>query len=497
MPRKLTQQEVEQKIHLKYPNNFHKFSVFEGTDKSFNMTCRIHNYYVETTQARRFYQDKEVNPCDYCRALLEGRTIFYHTTETFCSELTVLFPYVPWNFNKTVFTKKKELLTVSCIKHGDITKQPDTLLRYGCTLCKIEKGIRSSSRWNKELVMSELSRLYPGNFLFNDFVYKGYEKETIFYCVNKHELLAKPINILKTGCKFCKDEKDLKTSGVPLTKQKLIAKLKEQVYSCIFKNLLFNEIPDTFKSKDILTVNCSVHTDNIIKKPYAYLRDATVICHLCAIQNQIYSMTTEEFIERIELIWPGKYSFEKTVYIGAHNLVIITCKKCNKDVTKVALNFLNHEIGCTSCSILSKPENELFEFIKQFSSDAIQGSRPKWMNRKQLDIYIPSLKLAVEYNGNIYHHSSKGISKFLDQRLKTNSYHLEKYELCKQNGINLIHIFEFEDMEEWKNKLKLLIQNPDKYCIGFENVLRDIDLRSYTLSFHGKSEIILKVQYDY
>lgn len=492
MPKKLTQEEVEQKIHLRYPNNFHNFSVFTGSKEPFSMVCNDHKKKITTTQAKRFYQNNKAHPCEYCRSLLESRTIFNHTTETFCSELTVLFSYVPWNFNKTVFTKKKNLITVTCKTHGDITKQPDTLLRYGCTLCKSQNGFSSSTKWTENLVISELNRLYPNNFLFDNFVYKGYEEETVFYCTNNHEILTKPVNILKTGCKFCKEDKGLKTSGVPLTKEKLIARLEKQVYHCIFKNLVFDKIPDTFKQKDILTINCSVHTENNIKKSYAYLRDATVICHLCASENKIRCMTTEEFIKRIELIWPGQYSFEKTVYTDAHSLVTITCKKCNKDVTKVALNFLNHEIGCTSCSVLSKPENELFEFIKQFCPDAIQGSRPKWMCRKQLDIYIPSLKLAVEYNGAAYHHSSKGVSKWLDQRIKSNTYHLEKYELCKKNHINLIHIFEFEDMIQWKNKLKLLIQTPQNYSVSFENVYREIDLHSYSLSYFGKSEIILK-----
>ena len=51
---------------------------------------------------------------------------------------------------------------------------------------------------------------------------------------------------------------------------------------------------------------------------------------------------------------------------------------------------------------------------------------------KELDIYIPSLKIGIECNG-VYHHSSKRVPS---------SYHKHKYELCKQHGIKLISVWE-------------------------------------------------------
>lgn len=51
---------------------------------------------------------------------------------------------------------------------------------------------------------------------------------------------------------------------------------------------------------------------------------------------------------------------------------------------------------------------------------------------KELDIYIPSMKMGIECNG-VYHHSSKRVPS---------SHHKHKYELCKQQGIKLISIWE-------------------------------------------------------
>ena len=35
--------------------------------------------------------------------------------------------------------------------------------------------------------------------------------------------------------------------------------------------------------------------------------------------------------------------------------------------------------------------------------------------------------------------------------------------------MNLIHIFDFEDIDEWKNKLKAYAQSPHKFEISFQN----------------------------
>ena len=49
----------------------------------------------------------------------------------------------------------------------------------------------------------------------------------------------------------------------------------------------------------------------------------------------------------------------------------------------------------------------------------------------ELDIYIPSIKVGIEYDGRVFH-SSKS-NKLRDAR---------KYSICKSHGIKLIRIYE-------------------------------------------------------
>lgn len=73
---------------------------------------------------------------------------------------------------------------------------------------------------------------------------------------------------------------------------------------------------------------------------------------------------------------------------------------------------------------------------------------------KELDIYIPDLKIAVEYNGLYWHSIEQGIDKYA---------HRNKSLACRQLGIRLIHIYEFEDLDEQINLLNNLIKGQDNY----------------------------------
>lgn len=66
---------------------------------------------------------------------------------------------------------------------------------------------------------------------------------------------------------------------------------------------------------------------------------------------------------------------------------------------------------------------------------------------KELDVYLPDHNLAIEYDGLMFHSEGKFIhSKFNGP---DKNYHLEKTELCLENNIQLLHIFETEDLNLW------------------------------------------------
>lgn len=97
-------------------------------------------------------------------------------------------------------------------------------------------------------------------------------------------------------------------------------------------------------------------------------------------------------------------------------------------------------------------ENSLIDFIKSLVGEENIIIRDRQtICPFELDILIPSKKIAFEYNGNFWHSDAmltyrKGNTTESDIK----RYHLNKTKLCKEKGIRLIHIFEYE----WEDKEK-------------------------------------------
>ena len=85
-------------------------------------------------------------------------------------------------------------------------------------------------------------------------------------------------------------------------------------------------------------------------------------------------------------------------------------------------------------------ELEVLSFIKKEYSGVVIEKDRSFLDGKELDIYLPEKKLAVEYNGVYWHGEVIGG--------RGRSYHLNKTKSCENSGIQLIHILDWE----WLNK---------------------------------------------
>lgn len=104
--------------------------------------------------------------------------------------------------------------------------------------------------------------------------------------------------------------------------------------------------------------------------------------------------------------------------------------------------------------VYSLVEKRIVQEIKaHYSGEIIENSK-KIIKPKELDIYIPEKQIAVEFNGVYFHSSLTNTSP---------DYHLAKSVLCRQKGIRLVHIYEFEDVDTQIKLLLELISGIDNY----------------------------------
>lgn len=82
-------------------------------------------------------------------------------------------------------------------------------------------------------------------------------------------------------------------------------------------------------------------------------------------------------------------------------------------------------------------EQRLYHLIKSIFSDAIFQYKPKWLGHQSLDIYIPSLKLGIEYQG-LQHYEPVEIFGGVEQFKERQKLDAKKKKLCQENEVNLI-----------------------------------------------------------
>lgn len=116
----------------------------------------------------------------------------------------------------------------------------------------------------------------------------------------------------------------------------------------------------------------------------------------------------------------------------------------------------------------SVQQENLTNFIRSFYNGIIEINKKAYIFPYELDIVLPELKLAIEYNGTYWHSIEHGIDK---------DYHLMKSLLCRNKNIRLIHIYEFEDITKQYQLLKSLILDQDHYPkndFNKNNLINDI-----------------------
>lgn len=172
-------------------------------------------------------------------------------------------------------------------------------------------------------------------------------------------------------------------------------------------------------------------------------------CQRCSIERT--KITFSEFLERARAVHGDRYSYLEESWRVDPQFITVVCP----DHGPYQQNWYNHSIGmgCSKCkSQVSKPEIEIFEALSLAIPENIEQSVRSVISPKELDIWIPELKLAIELNGTAYHDKSIWAESLSSPGVR--SRELNKTVLCRELNIRLIHIWEDDyrrDPEWWVN----------------------------------------------
>lgn len=123
--------------------------------------------------------------------------------------------------------------------------------------------------------------------------------------------------------------------------------------------------------------------------------------------------------------------------------------------------------GCPTCAaqkFSSKGEAEVADVVLALGFLPERNARSAVKGVKEIDIFLPELKFAIDFNGLYWH----------TEQFKGKSYHAEKQRACREAGVSLYEVWE----DDWNTRREIVIRGL-AHRLGatdrLRNVLPDID----------------------
>lgn len=252
------------------------------------------------------------------------------------------------------------------------------------------------------------------------------------------------------GCKECGHIENGRNRSITLEKFLEKAKLVHGDKYDYSKSKIEN-----YKTK--IEIICPLH-GSFFQTPNNHLsgkgcKECGIIFTLNHIQEN-YSSNTEDFIEKSKILHGDTYDYSLVDYVNNSTQVEIKCEEHGSFLQSPRDHLRGH--GCHTCGLLkarhflgtSKLEEDFVNFIKSFYLGEIITSVRDKIPPMKLDIFLPEFNLGIEINGSYWH----------SEKFKDRNYHLRKYNLCKDKGIRLISIWEWEILKN-KDKIENFIKN--------------------------------------
>lgn len=181
-----------------------------------------------------------------------------------------------------------------------------------------------------------------------------------------------------------------------------------------------------------------------------------ILCTVCArnIGAAKLKSTLEEANARLDKV-NKEYRF--ITYNGSSQKAVVLHKVCDKTfIAEKAGRFIIGDGHCPYCTTnISKVEREIYEWVKTICPNAEQSVHDI-PGIKEIDILVRDKGVAIEYNGHFWHSFQQmtkedpktGKPRMTDAEAR--NWHHRKSFLCEQQGIRLIHIWDYEWADERK-----------------------------------------------
>lgn len=351
-----------------------------------------------------------------------------------------------YDYSRSEYKGARDKIEIICPKHGSFWQVPDSHISgCGCLACTGD-SVRIGRGFDKNTFNIERARVKHGeSYDYSRVVWVNSKIKVEIVCPEHGSFWQSPTHHYQgCGCPQCGK---LKSVDGRRADTAIFADKARAVHGNTYDYSLVNYI-DSATAVEII---CPEH-GVFWQKPSNHLCGQG--CKKCADirTGKAQQSSPEEFFTKAREIHGGTYDYSCAVYLGSKDKIEIICPE-HGVFWQQADNHLCGQ-GCPKCAVgygPSKGEQEVFDHIKRLCPDAEQSVIGLLEGRHELDIVIPSLKVAIEFNGLIWHSEKYG---------KSRDYHQRKSDQAKLAGYRLIHIW----ADEWRDKRSWCEAFLDRLC---------------------------------
>ena len=350
-----------------------------------------------------------------------------------------------YTYGKSVYVNPETKVIITCKKHGDFEQTPFAHLSgQGCPKCA-GRGL------SQDEIIERFRSVHGDEYDYSKVVFTRMRDKVCIICPKHGEFWQTPDKHYKhaQGCPECAKSK--RNADKKVTKEKFIeraTKLFNGFYD--YSKVEFND-----SKKDYITIICPKHGEF---KHKVHWHLAGHGCSQCAIEKS--RITTDAFVARAMELHKEKYDYSKSNIVRTKDEISIVCP-IHGEFKQTIESHLKGS-GCPICGkVESAAEHELYEYICSLvGKDNVIHNDRTVLNGKEIDIYVPSLKIGIEYNGVVWHSEKFGKDRY---------YHLSKLEAANKAGVQLIQIFE----DEYTTRKEMVLEKIRylfKKCNDYEKI---------------------------
>ena len=443
---KITREEFIDYCETRWPGkyDYSRVPIRIKEDTMLILWCNVHHVFIainfKTIKQRGYicaYCNKSIynkynppfNGSDKRRNIT--RELFISEAEEKYGKNTYDYEFVPDNI------RTREKVTIRCIKHNTLFDvRYDEFIHHNirpCPICQMRYERQYQTKEKLLRIAAERFSDKPYDYSLVPETFSAYD--TLHIKCLKHNI------VFKVKYKnFCR-QKEICPECMKMTKEELMRILIERNDT----NYDFSKVPDTFGANDRLIFTCLTH-QNTFSIPYTEITQRRIkLCFICAKIEELEENGKKFFQKAIEK-YGDRFDYSEAVYQGIHSEIKIYCYEHEKFFITTPDTHLR-STGCPDCvKHFDGLVNQVIFMLEKYGIDYRKEEQRPWLRYKKsmrLDIYIPSLNVAIEAHGaqhflpNNYfdkerHHGDESF----ELRVKRDTL---KYYQCKEHGIHILY----------------------------------------------------------